>query len=218
MKKIIVLLFLLGGFMMSVIYAVTRWKSEIPEVEVISMEKAVYAESVTAVGEVIKQGDRFYAEVYVPENSIASVGESQDCVITGSAFADSEYSGTVEVISDTAVRRVVGTAQTTVIPVKIAIENPDSLVRTGCSVKARIYTGDKRTVDVLPYNAIDVDSDGNEYVYVFSSGVSVRKEISTGVEFSAGVEITDGISDGDYVIVSGEELSDGEYVSISEGE
>lgn len=218
MKRITILFSLSALLCAVVLYGISVWKNNIPEVDVVSVKTVEYTESITAGGEIISDGGIFYAEVLVPENRIASVKAGQKAVVSGNAFAENEYSATVEEISSTAVKRVVGTAQSTVIIVKVRLDETDELVRTGCTAKARIFTAESRDVEVLPYEAIDVDNDGNEFVYVFNSGVCVKKEIDTGVEFSGGVEVTDGLGYGDYVILSDDELSDGEYVSISEGE
>ena len=55
-------------------------------------------------------------------------------------------------------------------------------------------------VNLLPYEAIGQDENGNEFVYVYQDGNAVRRLVESGVETSNGIEIRQGVYPSDIII------------------
>ena len=99
----------------------------------------------------------------------------------------------------------------TVVDVTVAIEKGDTgMLRAGYSVTAQLITGDERTLTMLPYTAIAQD-EISEYVYVLEKGISVRRNIETGIELSDKTEILSGITVEDRVLIYPEQVTENNY-------
>lgn len=151
----------------------------------------------------------------VSEKDISSVRIGQRAEITGSGFDGVTYSGYVEDIAAAAEKQYSGSVQQTVVPVRICIDGGGEDVKPGYTAKVKIMTSAAQEVRVLPYEAVRQDEDEREYVYVFSGGLAVRRDITTGRELSEGVEIVDGIEESENVLVSKDELVEDGYVYVS---
>lgn len=151
----------------------------------------------------------------VSEKDIASVRIGQRAEITGSGFAGTTYTGYVEDIAAAAEKQYVGSVQQTVVPVKICIDGGEE-VKPGYTARVKIMTSQPQEVRVLPYEAVRQDEEKREYVYVFSGGLAVRRDVTTGRELSEGVEIVGGIEESESVLISKDELVEDGYVYVGE--
>lgn len=189
-------------------------ESFLPYSRTIRAESYTYAPTVTARGTIIKSGERWLAVVAVNEGDIPSVEEGQQVKLYGAALPDGEFSGTVNAVGDVAYSSAISSVSlpVTVVDVTVSIDegNPE-LLRSGYSVTAQLTTGDKRTVNMLPYTAIAQDEAG-EYVYVLENGVAVRHDIITGIELSDRTEIVEGVTEADLVLTNPESLFEGAKV------
>ncbi len=213
MKKTIVFL---SAFILAVGGAIVlpvMWKNSLPKASVTEIKKINYNDYVSASGEVYVNNDKAVVTVLVSENNIYKVKEGQKAVITGNAFPDISYEADVVSISGTAVKGINGAV---FVPVEMKIMNIDENIRSGYSVKAKILSDDEKEISVIPYEVIKADENGNEFVYVWNSGVAVRKDIETGLETKDGVEITDGIDENDCIIYGDDEIENGKYIVIGE--
>lgn len=151
---------------------------------------------------------------FVSEKNISRVETGQTVRITGSGFGGKVYDGVVEEISSAAKKQYVGTAQDTVVETKIRFLNADENIRAGYTAKVRILTSEQKKLSVIPYESVNADDSGNEFVYVFKSGLAVRRDIKTGLELPDGVEVVSGISPDEYILSSDDSVVDGGYIKI----
>ncbi|MEG0615530.1 MAG: HlyD family efflux transporter periplasmic adaptor subunit, partial [Oscillospiraceae bacterium] len=158
--------------------------------------------------------DDLVVDTFVSEKSIGKIAVGQKVVITGSGFSGKTYNGVVEKISDIATKQVIGTVQDTVVNVKVRFLDADERIKTGYSAKVCIFTSEEKSLKMIPYEALNADDDGNEFVYVFNEGMAVKKEIETGVELADGVEILGGIAENEEILISSGELKEGDFVNI----
>lgn len=189
-------------------------QSMVPVAQTVSAEICEYCPTVTAKGTIVKQeGDLWFAVVAVNEADIALIEKGQTAQLSGAALAEGEYSGSVIGIGDIAYTLTVSASSLpeTVVDVTIAIEsgNLDEL-RSGYSVTAQLKTGEERMLTMLPYTAIAQDDKG-EYIYVLENGISVRKDIVTGIELSDKTEIVSGVDVDDRVLISPENVTENNY-------
>lgn len=152
----------------------------------------------------------------VSEKNISKVEVGQQALITGSGFGGKVYDGVVEEISPAAKKQYVGTAQDTVVETRIRFKNADENIRAGYTAKVKILTSEQKSLSVIPYEFINADETGKEFVYVFKSGLAVRRDIETGIELPDGVQVVEGISPEEYVLASEDSVTDGGYIKIKE--
>lgn len=191
-------------------------QSMVPTAETVRAEACEYCPTVTAKGTIIKQGERWLAVVAVNEADISLIEEGQTAFLNGAALAEGKYSGTVIGIGDNAYTAPVSSSAIpeTVVDVTISIEKGSfGELRSGYSVTAQLKTGEERTLTMLPYTAIGQDDKG-EYVYILENGISVRKDIVTGIELSDKTEIVSGIDANDRVLTYPENVLENSYYRV----
>lgn len=185
---------------------VTQAVKDLPDFIEADRSGAVF--SVANEGELINAGDSIakigdkgslVMKAYVSERDISKVGAGQQVTVAATA-ADKEYSGMVSSISSCARKIRSGANEETVVDVTIEIKNPTDELKSGFSAQGSIKTGLTCELVTLPYSAICQDDRG-EYVYVFSGGSAVRRDIKTGLELSDGTGIT-GVDTNEEVILS----------------
>lgn len=186
----------------------------IPTVKQIEARYSDYSPAVSAKGTLIKQEEGWLAIVAVSEADISSIKTGQSAELSGAAFSEEGYSGSIISISDAAYTLQAAPTPEIVIDVTIAIENGDtSLLRSGYSVTARLKTGESRSMITIPYSAIYQDDKG-EYVYILKNGAAQRRDIVTGIELSDTTEIISGLSGSEIVICKAEGVEEGKRVRI----
>jgi len=185
-------------------------------IEAVNVTDGGFVDKATPIATMIGEGD-LVVNIQVPENKIFNVKVGQPVEITGSGFEEQKYYGYVETISTTARKVFVGANQETIVDVVVSIENLDDRIKAGYSAKARIITEQKKQINVIPYESVMQDKNGKEYVYVFSKGLAIRKDIETGVELGEGLEVVSGINNEEIIISSPDEIKEsGTLVKISE--
>lgn len=188
-------------------------QSMVPVVETVSAEICQYRPTVTAKGTIVKKEEGWLAVVAVNEADISLIEKGQAVQLSGAALVEGEYSGRVTGMGENAYTLTTNTAALpeTVVDVTVAIEKGDTgMLRAGYSVTAQLITGDERTLTMLPYTAIAQD-ETSEYVYVLEKGISVRRNIETGIELSDKTEILSGITAEDRVLIYPEQVTENNY-------
>jgi RND family efflux transporter MFP subunit len=149
--------------------------------------------------------------VSIPTVEIAGVGVGSRVEFTVDAYPDKIFEGKVAYVNpqvDSADRSV---------KVNIEVRNEEKLLKSGFFVKAKIYTGNRSRVFLLPQSAIlgNNDAEKRAKVYVDENGTAKLKDVSVGNTYNGQVEIKDGLKDGDSIIVRGGfTIKDGDKVSV----
>ncbi len=165
----------------------------------------------------VSNPDNLKVRASVPEIYIQDIQAGMNCEITGEAFRDKNYTGMVELIMPyaTTAQTLNGTGDT-VVEVLIGIDNPDDSLRVGYNARVEIYTQRHNDAVTVPYEAVEQDSDNQEYVYIYSDGCVEKRLIETGAELESAVEVTAGLSEGEFVIIDvDQDLTDGELVKAA---
>jgi len=157
---------------------------------------------------VVAESDERRVVLSVSEEEAARVKEGQTVTMKGVASAG--FTGKVLSVSDTAKKKLSGTAFETVVEVTVAPDKALSL-KPGSSVSAEIELETPRQLNLLPYEAVGQDEQGREYVYLYSTsqGNVQKRPVVSGAEVPKGVEIVEGIYPSDLIVsdastVSGE--------------
>ena len=164
---------------------------------------------------VISNGDGLQLSLSVNESQIAALRLGQRAEITGAGFAGSVYYGEITSIAEEATQTLSGAAQETVVEVLVSVENPGADIKPGFSASARIVTMEKQNVRIAPYEAVEADENGEEYVFLYRNGRAVKTPVETGEEYDTGFEILSGCEAGDVLLLSPAGLTDGARVALT---
>ena len=161
---------------------------------------------------VISESAGLQVNLSVNESQISSIAVGQKAEITGVGFQGKRYTGTVSKISNIAQQVVSATGQETIVTVivKVDSDNKESLewIKNGFTAKCKIITSVDKDRIVVPYEAVLADENGKEYVYRVLENRAVKTYITTGKEFENGFEVVKGLSQGDEIVLSPEQVSD----------
>lgn len=151
---------------------------------------------------VISSGEALQVKIGVPEKGLSHIYEGQEVTLSGVAFDKDSYRGTVTEISPSARTQLNGSVSETVIDTTVTInpEDVDDSLRVGLSAKAQITLEISPNALIVPYEAVQQDDEGQEYVYVCQDGKAEKRVITTGNELSEGFEVLSGLSDGEQIV------------------
>ena len=150
-------------------------------------------------------------KVSIPTVDIAGVGVGSRVEFTVDAFPEKVFEGKVAYVNpqvDTADRSV---------KVNIEVRNDENLLKSGFFTKAKIFTGNKRMVFLLPQSVLlgNDNAARKAKIYIVKDGNAVLKDVSIGHVHNGMVEVTSGLNDGDSVVVRGGfTIKDGDKVSV----
>jgi len=157
--------------------------------------------------------ERVYARVPVPENDVVMVRKGQRASVRVGALGAREFEGTVEDIG------VVADPLAHAYKVRIAVPNPDRVIKPGMVCTAVIKGLERSSGLVIPNEAVLVDETGRNYVYCLDPAgtrASVRY-VKLGELLQNGIRVTEGLNEGEAVVVSGQHmLVDGSAVQVAE--
>lgn len=145
------------------------------------------------------------------EKDIPLVKTALKAKITTESFPGKVFEGRITRISS-ALEPATRTLQT-----EIEIPNGERLLKPSMFAKIELVLSQKPRALVLPQQAV-VEERGTRLIYIIKENQAFRREIVTGIEQSPYVEILEGVSEGDRVVVRGQDaLRDGSAVRVIEG-
>ena len=181
------------------------------------IELEEYAPFVSVSGNVEINGKNALVTVLVGESNISDIRVGQKATITGNGFKNKTYDATVTHIGTNAKKVSVGSGKAVVVEVILTIDNPDSMLKSGFTAKANIFTNEKTQIAVVPYSAVMQDDNG-EYVFVIVNERAEKRYVKTGRELLNGFEIISGIKLNENVVTNPEQIKkNGSYVTVSAG-
>jgi len=152
--------------------------------------------------------------VAIPESEIGKVSQGARALITIPSLDNRAFEGKVEVVgvaSDPASRTYTA---------KIAVANPDRILRAGMVSETRIYSSSMRNALTVPGDAILRDAEGVVHVYVYSpaQGRVTQRRVEVGAPLGSEIEIRSGLSGEEQVVVAGQQnLREGSPVKLGGG-
>lgn len=152
--------------------------------------------------------DQIRVRVGVPEAEIGRMRTGQEASISIPSLGGQTFEGRV---------RVVGIAADPVsrtYTVRIAVPNPNRLLRPGMIAEVRIRDGGRTNALTLPGESIVRDPAGSPFVYVYKDGRVHARTVSIGSVIGREVEITAGLAGDEQIVVGGQhKLKTGEAVN-----
>ncbi len=168
---------------------------------IVSRIYAKEEESVSASRNIFRvvSKDKMFAQVNVDEIDIIQVEIGQKASISVDAYPDDLFLGKVVSIASEATKM----SGLVLIEVKIELEGSFTHLKPGLTALADIITQEARNVLILPVEAVN-EKGGRYFMSVPSEeGVSLPREIITGVSDGDFIEIKSGLEEGDLVLSQG---------------
>lgn len=148
--------------------------------------------------------------VSVPEDDIKDIKIGDKAVLHVQSGRDGFIEGSV------LEKAVVANPLSRSYEVKIAVDNKDNRLLPGMVTETYI-TGSNNQVSgvVLPANVIQIDERNNNFVWINNGGKASKRIVSCGAYTAEGVVISEGISNGDEVIIFGQQkVSEGSAITF----
>ena len=170
----------------------------IPTAAIVNISKIEHEDTVSVSGTIRKDmiNNSASVQTYVLEQDISKVQLGQAAEITGEAFPDTVYYGTVDKISAVAVKLPSGK---TAVEVTVGITEPDDALKHGYTASVKLHTSEPSVMTIVPYEAVDQDDNG-EFVYLLENGRAYKRYVETGRELSEGIELKTSIGADERII------------------
>lgn len=161
---------------------------------------------------IISDTSQLEVEIQVSESEISYVQEGSAVQVMVSAVQAEPFPGRVETVSvaaDPSSRNYI---------VKISLDNPDRLIKSGMFAQAALSTLSETQALCVPRNAV-IPKGSLSVVYIVDEESRARMvEVETGIENSSLIQITKGLKEGQQVIEKGNTLvSEGSKVRVVAG-
>ncbi|MBO8129064.1 MAG: efflux RND transporter periplasmic adaptor subunit [Peptococcaceae bacterium] len=151
--------------------------------------------------------DEVTVEVGVSEQLVNRIRPGQKVQVTVAAAGAEPFSGTVASVSPAA------DPLSKAYPVKITISNPEHKIKPGMFAEVDFGFQDNKAL-LVPRDAV-VTRDGRTAVFVAEKGKARLVPVVTGASDGRNVAIKEGLSEGDRVIVAGQDkLEDGTKIEV----
>ena len=146
----------------------------------------------------------------VPENYLPKISAGQKAIIEVDAYPDEEFIGKVVRISPMV------DLQTRTAPIEISIDNKDLRLQSGTFAKVELIIEEHRNYPAILKESV-IGRVDPMYVYVIEDGRASLRKVTLGVRKGAYVEVLKGLSEGDSVVIMGQQkLRDGATVAAEE--
>lgn len=136
-------------------------------------------------------------KVSIPENEISAVKVGDRCAISVAATDNRGLTGKITE------KNVIANRLSHTYEVKMKFDEEPQLVMPGMVCSVNLYGTEGQTVATLPAKVIQMDADGNHFVWCVEGGVAKRQPITVGKLMSSGIEIRSGIDASSQVISDG---------------
>ena len=139
--------------------------------------------------------------VGIPEAEIGKVREGERASVTIPALSGRVFEGKVDAVG------VAAEPASRTYTVKIAVPNPDRLLKAGMVAEARIFSPDMVSVMTVPGSAIVYDARGVTEVFVYEPLQQrvYQRRVEVGAPVNNQVEIRSGLTGSEQVVAAGQQ-------------
>jgi HlyD family secretion protein len=147
-----------------------------------------------------------YVELVVPAQHRSELQLDQEAALTVDGLPGQTFQGRIQEI------RPAADAASRTFGVRVLVPNPQGILRPGMFARGAIIVGVRRGVLQIPEEAVMTATSGS-IVFVVHNGLAARQAVSLGARTNGMVEVTSGLTDGDKVVVQGQDsLTDNQPV------
>lgn len=136
-------------------------------------------------------------KVSIPENEIASVNIGNKCAVSVAATGNGEMPGKVTE------KNVIANRLSHTYEIKIKFDSEPQNVMPGMVCNVNLYGAEDKQALTLPAKVIQMDANGNHFVWCTENGTARRRQVIVGKLMPSGIEILSGIEAKDQVISDG---------------
>lgn len=141
---------------------------------------------------------RLKVKVQVPEKLAFLLKKGDRAEIETDVYLGQKFSGTVVSVS------VKGDDAHT-YPVEILIQNNNHRLKAGMFARVSLFAGEEKEALLIPRKAL-LEGKKESRIYIVRNGRAYLTKILTGMESGTSIEVISGISSGDLVVTSGQNL------------
>ncbi|MEJ2110411.1 MAG: efflux RND transporter periplasmic adaptor subunit, partial [Acidobacteriota bacterium] len=162
----------------------------------------------------IVDNSRLELQCVVPSYYLSSIKEGQSVEFTTTSWEDKIFKGELSAINPSV------QLENRSVKIKVSVENPGMHLRSGMYARGHITTGIRKSVPVIPRDALVPGDEESEsaFVFIVDEGVAKRRLVTLGGKGRDRVWIQDGLNAGDWLIIErGPSLKDGVPVDVASG-
>ena len=149
----------------------------------------------------ITDASRVEIETSVSENLINKIQKGESVDIRIESASKETVKGRISALSQST------TSETMTYPIKVEIDNKNGIIKPGMFAEVDVVTQSQKDVVAIPSEALVV-KDGTAKVFVVENGVAVSKQVETGIDDGQYVKVEKGVSQGEQVVVKGQNYID----------
>ncbi len=147
----------------------------------------------------VVSADQVKIALDIPEKYLPKIALEQQSQISVDSWPDQKFAGVITKVSP------VVDLSTRTFPVEITIQNQEHKLKSGMFAKVRLVIEAKNDVPVILKEAI-MGHDPDNYVFVAREGKAVLQKIKLGIRQGPYFEVSQGLSEGDLVVIMGQQL------------
>ncbi|TEB11485.1 efflux RND transporter periplasmic adaptor subunit [Pelotomaculum propionicicum] len=156
--------------------------------------------------------DRVKVQVTVGEQHIGKLKQGQEVKVLVPSVGQDPFTGVITNLSPAV------DAKTKSFLIEVKMDNPNHVLKQGMFAEVHIITDRSEKALTVPVDAI-VQKSGENYVYTVVEGTAKENKVSVGISDGKVTEITAGLTEGDQVIVLGQQgLVNGAKVIVQGGQ
>lgn len=152
------------------------------------------------VSVVVDDTSSITAKLHVPEAYLSKLKIGQSVNISGSAFGDQVFAGSITYISPYAVTSGGLLSKTETYIEATATLFTNEMLMSGLTIKGCIFLKEYHQALIIPHSAITMDENGQECVYQCIDGYAIRRPVSYDYENDEGIIVSGDFSREDLFI------------------
>lgn len=179
----------------------------------IILRNVVEGQTISTSDVLFALADELIVVASVDETDIGKIKYGQKAVITLDAYKDESVDGKVFQILEE------GQNVSNVITyyVKIRPGHTPKFFKSLMTANIEITVTEKKNVTVIPWDALNEDSEGKLYVLTGGNNVNNKKEVTAGINDGDKVEIISGLNPGDTVLIKKQKYKSGGNTEETKG-
>lgn len=153
--------------------------------------------------------DKVKVKASIPENEISQIKEGQTARVNVAALNHKIFEGKIKE------KGVMANPLSHTYEIKVELNNPEKELMPGMVCEVLISSDTAAKGIIIPNSAIQMHHTGEQFVWLAKEGVATQKIVCTGAITNQGVVITSGLTQGDKVIVEGnQKVSEGMKIEV----